>query len=99
MKRQQLLPIIMCIDGSAVSHFHNFEVIQLKVSLGIFTRKARMRGCAWRVLGYIEKVHESGGLGREIFAKSYHMEAQDAVDSGDSNSSMEELPGDGGENL
>ena len=67
-KRQQLIPILLYIDGSAISHFHNFEVTQVKMSLGIFTRKARMRGCTWRVLGCIEKVHQSGGSCRELFA-------------------------------
>ena len=98
-KRQQLLPILLYIDGSAISHFHNFEVTQVKMSLGIFTRKARMRGCTWRVLGYIEKVHQSGGLGREIYAKSQHMEVEDGAASDGSNSSLEELPGVGEENL
>ena len=57
-KRQQLLPFMLYVDGSSISHFHDFEVIAVTVSLGCFTRKARMRGHSWRVLGYIEKVHE-----------------------------------------
>ena len=98
-KRQQLIPIMLYIDGSAISHFHNFEVTQVKMSLGIFTRKARMRGCTWRVLGYIEKVHQSGGLGRDVYAESQHMEVEERVASDDSHSSLEELDGIGEENL
>ena len=97
-KRQQLIPIMLYVDGSAVSHFHNFEVTQVKMSLGTLTRTARMRGCAWRVLGHIEKVHQSGGMGREMYAKSQHMEVEDGAASDDSDSSIEELPGVGEEN-
>ena len=58
-----------------------------------------MRGCAWRVLGHIEKVHQSGGLGREIYANSQHMEVEDGANSDGSDSSLEDLPGLGGENI
>ena len=98
-KRQQLLPYLLYVDGSSISHFHNFEVTAVKVSLGCFTRKARMRGCAWRVLGYIEKVHQSGGLGREIYANSQHMEVEDGAVSDGSDSTLEDLPGVGGGNI
>ena len=37
-KREQLMPIVVCIDGSAVSHFHDMELVQLKVSLGFWSR-------------------------------------------------------------
>ena len=78
-KRQQLLPLVFYLDGSAVSHFHDMEVIPFKVSLGIFNTKARTKDYAWRVLGYVEKVHRQGGRGRKIWTKAGHMEAMDGV--------------------
>ena len=58
---QQLLPIIIYSDGTAISHFHDMELIQVKIALGIYTRQARINSYCWVPLGYIEKVHEQGG--------------------------------------
>ena len=99
-KRQQLLPIILYLDGSAITHFKDFEVTQVKMSLGIFSREARLKGYTWRTLGYIEKVHKSGGLGRDIWKKAGHMESE-GVRSGDSDgdSTVHSLEGIGKEPL
>ena len=99
-KRQQLLPIILYVDGSSVTHFKDFEVIQLKVSFGTFTREARLKDYTWRTLGYIEKVHKSGGLGRAIWEEAEHMESE-GVGSGedDGESTVHELEGIGKEPL
>ena len=47
--RQQLLPVILYIDGSAISHFHDLEVIQVKVSLGFLGPRDQNKGV---YLGY-----------------------------------------------
>jgi hypothetical protein len=58
--RQQLLPLVLYIDGSAISHFHDLELIQVKVSLGFWSRETRTKEYAWGILGYIEKLHTTG---------------------------------------
>ena len=99
LKRQQKVGVVLYMDGSAVSHFHDFEVTQVKVSLSIFTRKARLKAYTWRTLGYIEKVHQSGGEGRDIWKEGEHMEVEDGDESDDSDSTIDELPGLGDEKI
>ena len=96
-KREQLLPIIVYTDGSAVSHFHNMELIQVKVSLGFWSRNTRKKEESWGILGYIEQVHKDGGQGSELWAKANHMEAQDGIDLEDGESQCESLQGVGNE--
>jgi hypothetical protein len=95
--RQQLLPVILYIDGSAISHFHDLEVIQVKVSLGFWTRETRTKEYTWGILGYIEKIHEQGGKGHEIWEEGNHMERQDGHDSDDGSSTCASLEGLGDE--
>ena len=77
---QQLLPVVIYTDGTAVSHFHDMEIIQVKIALGIFTRQARMKAHNWVPLGYVEKIHEQGGRGMAILEQGNHLETQDAPD-------------------
>ena len=78
---QQLCPITIYSDGTAVSHFHDMEITQVNIALGIFTREARTRAHCWAPLGYIEKVHEQGGRGKAILEEANHMESQDGDES------------------
>ena len=73
---QQLMPIVLYSDGTAVSHFHDMEIIQVNMA-------ARNQAHCWAPLGYVEKVHEHGGRGRDILTQSNHMETFDdrSVDS------------------
>ena len=80
-KKEQLLPIPLYMDGSAITHFHNMEIIPIKMSLGFLNRETRNKEHAWRVLGYVEKVHEQGGRGGEMWRKAKHMEVEDDVAS------------------
>ena len=77
-KREQLLPVVIYFDGTAVSHFHDMEIIQVNIALGNMNRQARNQGYCWAPLGYVEKIHEQGGKGAEILAQANHMESQDA---------------------
>ena len=94
-KREQLMPLVVYIDGSAVSHFHDMELVQVKVSLGFWSRTTRTKGYAWGILGYIEKVHKEGGKGRKILEEANHMEQEDAHVLEDGDSSCESLDGIG----
>jgi hypothetical protein len=65
-KGQVVLPLILYADGTAVSHVHDMELTQVKMTLGIFTQQAQMRPYFWVPLAYIEKVHEQGDRSRTI---------------------------------
>lgn len=95
---QQLLPVIIYSDGTAVSHFHDMELIQVKIALGIYTREARINAYCWVPLGYIEKVHEQGGRGKKILVEANHLETQDGNDSDANSSGMVEGEGVGDKN-
>ena len=98
-KGQQLLPIILYCDGTPVSHFHDLEIIQVKIALGIMTRVARQKAHCWATLGFIEKVHEQGGRGRAIVKESNHLDTQDnEVCSSDDSASVHEGEGVGEKN-
>ena len=95
---QALLGVILYCDGTPVSHFHNMELIQVKIALTIHTRKARLKPHMWGVLGYIEKVHEQGGRGRNILEQANHLDTQDGANSVDSDESLWEVDGIGDKN-
>ena len=85
---QQLMGVTLYTDGTAVSHFHDMEIIQVNIALGIMTREARNRAYCWAPLGYIEKVHEQGGRGRTILKEANHLESQDGQESVDSDETV-----------
>ena len=95
---QALLGVVPYCDGTPVSHFHDMEIIQVKISLGIHTRKARLKSHCWAVLGYIEKIHEQGGRGRTILQNANHLDTQDGAESVDSEESLFEMGGVGDKN-
>ena len=95
---EQLMPVIIYTDGTPVSHFHDMEIIQVKMSLGIMTRVARLKPHCWATLGYIEKIHQQGGRGRKIVEEANHLETQDAGSSVDSDETLHEMDGVGVKN-
>ena len=94
---EQLLGIPLYLDGAAISHFHDLEIIQVKITIGFWNRQTRTKEYAWATIGYIEKVHEQGGKGREVMRESRHVEVQDGNDSEDE-ADARILPGVGSEN-
>ena len=86
--QEQIMPIVLYSDGTAVSHFHDMEIIQVNIALGIMTREARTKPHCWAPLGYIEKVHEHGGRGSEILREANHLETQDGDESVESSDSV-----------
>ena len=87
---QQLMPVPLYSDGTAVSHFHDMEIMQVNMTLGIFTREARTKPHCWAPLGYVEKVHEQGGRGRDILKEANHVDTQDDYASVDEEESVVE---------
>ena len=61
--KQILLHVIFYIDAANTGHFADLPITAVKISLGIFTRKARNKDHFWRILGYIPAVskHKSRG--------------------------------------
>ena len=95
-QRQQLMPVVIYFDGTAVSHFHDMEITQVNIALGTMSRTARTKSHCWAPLGYIEKIHEQGGRARAILQEANHMETQDAPDSDeDSMENIQEAVGIG----
>ena len=47
-------------------HFADLPITAVKISLGIFTRKARDKDHFWRILGYIPAVSKHKSRGRRI---------------------------------
>lgn len=76
-EREVLLPTPIYIDGTATGQFSYLPVIAVKVSLGIFTRKARNKEHAWRTLGYVAQVRKQRGRGKKLLADSGHLAAHD----------------------
>ena len=93
--REQLTPLPLYIDGSAISHFQDLGLIQVKVALRFWNWKTRTKEYAWAILGYIEKLHVTGAKGRKIWADANHMERQDRYNLEDGSSACESMEGDG----
>ena len=77
--RQVLLPTPIYIDGASVGQFVDFEVTAVKISLGIFTRKARDKPHFWRNLGYVPMVEPPKSRGKRILVDTEHMESYRAA--------------------
>ena len=56
-KKQMLVPIILYIDGAVTGQFDKLQIEALKMTLGIFNRRARDREYAWRTLGTLAKIY------------------------------------------
>ena len=52
-----LVPIILYIDGAVTGQFDKLQIEALKMTLGIFNRRARDREYAWRTLGTLAKIY------------------------------------------
>ena len=92
-----LVPIILYQDGTVTGQFDKLPVEPVKMTLGIFNRKARDRPEAWKVLGYIpSKAHSEISTAEECFRDTDHVATDRMVDptlSEDSDVSLEEDAG------
>ena len=68
------MSLLLYIDGSMISYFLNLELIQVKVSLGLWNLKTRTKEYVWDILEYFEELHVTGARGRKIWADANHME-------------------------
>lgn len=78
-RKQILCPIIMYIDGAVTGQYDKLEVTALKMTLGIFNRKARDKEFLWRTLGYVPNWTKETSRGKKIFQDSGHIAAETLV--------------------
>ena len=70
-----LLPVVFYIDAASTGQFVQMPVTALKLTLGIFNRKARDKPYLWRTLGYVPKVVPRNSRGKRMLAESNHAES------------------------
>ncbi len=75
-KKQILVPIPLYIDGAVTGQYDKLQVEALKMTLGIFNRKARDKDYAWRTLGYVANYTKEGSKGERMFLDSGHLAAK-----------------------
>ena len=73
--KQVLLPVLFYIDGAVTGQFANLAVTAVKMSIGIFNRKARDRPNMWRTLGYIPEISKGKSRGKRLIIDSQHIDA------------------------
>jgi hypothetical protein len=73
--KQVLLPTPIYIDGAVTGQFENLQVTAVKITFGIFTRKARDRAHMWRTLGYIPNISKENSRGKKIFVETGHLDS------------------------
>ena len=70
-----LLPVLFYIDGANTGHFADLPITAVKISLGIFNRKARDKDHFWGTLGHIPAYSKHTDRGHRILMESGHMES------------------------
>ena len=73
--KQVLLPVIFYIDGANTGQFADLPITAVKISLGIFTRKARDKDYMWRTIGYTPTISNQKSRGKRIMIDSNHFES------------------------
>ena len=75
-KKQILMPIVLYLDAAVTGQYDKLQVEALKMTLGIFNRKARDKEYAWRTLGYVANYTKAGSKGERMFVDSGHLAAK-----------------------
>jgi len=73
--KQILVPTPLYADSAATGQFADLPHYPLKMSLGIFNRKARDNPHFWRTLGYIPKIYQAKSRGKRLLIESGHVES------------------------
>ena len=73
--KQILLPVMFYIDGANTGQFVDLPLTAVKISLGIFARKARDKDHMWGALGYIPAYSKHLSRGQCLFVESHHMDS------------------------
>lgn len=76
--KQILCPVIFYMDGAVTGQFNNLPITAVRITPGIFTRKARNRDWMWGTLGYVPHVSREKSRGRRLFRDSGHADSLQA---------------------
>ena len=72
--KKVLLPVLFYIDGANTGHFVDLPITAVRISLGIFTRKARDKDYMWQTLGYIPSIDKYKSAGKRMVGQSGHLD-------------------------
>ena len=67
------LPIVLYLDGANTGQMKDMPINALKMTLGIFTRKYRDNGHAWRVLGHVANISKPKSKAKKTQVQSEHI--------------------------
>ena len=70
-----LLPTIFYIDAANTGHFADLPIMAAKISLGIFTRRARDQDHFWRILGFLPAIAKHKSTSERIMTNSQHIDS------------------------
>ena len=68
--------MIFYIDAAVTGQFVDLPITSVKISLGIFTQKAREKEHMWKTLGYLPSYSAGESIGKRIMLKSEHMDSK-----------------------
>ena len=71
-----LLPALFYMDGANAGHFVDLPLTAVKISLGIFSRKAREKDHFWKTLGFIPAYSPDSSRSRRLLTETHHMEGE-----------------------
>ena len=71
-----LLPVLFYMDGANTGQFVDLPLTAVKISLGIFTRKAREKDHFWKTLGFIPAYSPDASRSRRLLSETSHMEGE-----------------------
>ena len=72
--KQILLPVIFYIDGAVTRQFVDLPITAVKISLGIFARRAHDKDHCWQTLSYIPSYNKHVSRGHRLMIESKHMD-------------------------
>ena len=84
-----LIPVIPYMDACVTGETMNLSLEILKITLGIFNRKARNKGSHWRNLGAVPTYDNAKSAARETIQQSTHNDAQNYLTDSDSDDDSE----------
>ena len=81
--KQVLLPVIFYVDAANAGHFSDLPITAVKISLGIFSRKARDKDMFWRILGFLPEYSKHTSRAKRIAYESMHADGVFALNDAD----------------
>ena len=83
--KQMSSPVIFCIDGANAGQFVDLPLTAVKITLGVFDRKACDKQHSWRTSGCTPSHSKHTARGKRSFSESNHMDSVLGAKSPDEN--------------